>query len=113
MSTERLPFFLALARDWRAAAVTLLAAGVPDHDPALRVWREAAWCHVLFARDQYHPALASLRTVVQAVTGETPGFIPPLLTRAEAMTMAADLFDRLRNTVSARHPHSFGGPAAA
>jgi hypothetical protein len=42
MSTGRLPFFLALAHSWRAAADALRAAGVPDTDPALRVWREAA-----------------------------------------------------------------------
>jgi hypothetical protein len=113
MGTGRLPFFLALARDWRAAADTLRAGGVPDADPARRVWREAAWCHVLFARRQYHAALASLRAVVRAVTGESLDAITQPSTAAEAATAAADLFDRLRAAVSARYPHAFCRPAAA
>jgi hypothetical protein len=113
MSADRLPFFLALARDWRAAADALRAVGVPDDDPAVRVWREAAWCHVLFAREKYHAALASLRAVVRAVTGESPDATPFPATRAEAVSAAADLFDLLRATVSARHPRAFGCPAAA
>lgn len=42
MTTDWLPPFLALARDWRAAADALRAGGVPERDPALSVWREAA-----------------------------------------------------------------------
>ena len=113
MTTDRLPFFLALARDWRAAADALRGAGVPDTDPALRVWREAAWCHVLFARGKYRVALASLRAVVRAVTGESPRVVPSPATEAAAVTAAADLFDLLHATVSARHPRAFGRPAAA
>jgi hypothetical protein len=45
-----LPFFLERAREWRAVADALRARGVPDGDPALWVWREAAWCHLLFTR---------------------------------------------------------------
>lgn len=112
MTTDRLPFFLALARDWRAAADALRAAGVPD-DPAVRVWREAAWCHVLFARGQHHAALASLRAVVRAVTGKSPHVIPSPAPEAAAVTAAADLFDLLHATVSARHPRAFGRTAAA
>ena len=113
MTTDRLPFFLALARDWRAAADALRAAGVPDGDPALGVWREAAWCHVLFTRGHCPAPLASLRAFVRAVTGESPDAIPLSVTEAEAVVTAAELFDWLRNTVSARHPHAFGRPAAA
>jgi hypothetical protein len=113
MTTDRLPFFLALARDWRAAADVLRAAGVPDNDPALRVWREAAWCHVLLTRGQCPAALASLRDVVRAVTGESPGCITLPMTEADAVTAAADLFDRLRAAVMARYPHAFGRTAAA
>lgn len=113
MTTDRLPFFLALARDWRAAADALRAGGMPDDDPALRVWREAAWCHVLYGRGQYQAALASLRVVVRAVTGESPAVIPSPATEAAAVTAAADLFDLLQVTVSARYPRAFGRPAAA
>jgi hypothetical protein len=113
MTTDRLPFFLALARNWRAAADALRAAGVPDDDPAVRVWREAAWCHVLFVREVYHAALASLRAVVRAVTGESPCVILSPVTEVAAVTAATDLFDLLHATVSARHPRAFDRPAAA
>jgi hypothetical protein len=113
MGTGRLPFFLAFARDWRTAADALRAGGVPDDDPAFWVWREAAWCHVRFARKQYHTALASLRATVQAVTGDSPNCITLPVTEAEAMSTAAELFDLLRIAATARYPHAFCRPAAA
>ena len=113
MTTDRLPFFLALARTWRTTADALRAVGLSEADPVLRVWREAAWCHVLYGRGQYRVALASLRAVVRAVTGESPDSMPPLATEVEAVTAAANLFERLHVAVSARYPHAFGRPAAA
>ncbi len=42
MAGDRLPFFLALARDWWGVADALRAAGAPPDDPALTALREAA-----------------------------------------------------------------------
>jgi hypothetical protein len=113
MDTDRLPYFLALTRDWWAAADALRAVGVPDGDPALTVWREAAWCHVLFGRGLYHAALASLRAAVRRVTGvPLPDPSLPPATETEALSVAADLFGRLRAVVAARHPRAFTRLAA-
>jgi hypothetical protein len=112
MNSERLPFFLARSRDWWAAADALRAAGVPDGDPVLTIWREVAWCHVLFDRGLYPAAFASLRVAVRRVTGAYPiDPSPPPAT--ETLSAAADPFARLRATVSARYPRVFAHPAAA
>jgi hypothetical protein len=96
-----LPYFLGVARDWRDAADRLRARGVPEGHPALGVWREAAWCHLLFARGLRAAALARLRAVVRGVTG----VCPPL------DETAAELFARLRAAVSARFPDEFDPPS--
>ena len=66
------PDFLKLARDWRDVADRLRAAGVPEGHPVLGVWREAAWCHLMFARGRPDAALAKLRAVVEQATGLPP-----------------------------------------
>jgi hypothetical protein len=65
-----LPDFLARAREWRAVADALRAAGLPPGHPLLSVWREAAWCHLLERRGQ--PPLPWLRRAVLALTGRPP-----------------------------------------
>ena len=112
MSTDRLPFFLALAQEWWNAAAVLRARGVAEGDPTLGVWREAAWCHLMFARGKYAAAVARLPAVIRDVTG---GSIPvPLpVGRDEVVSAAADLFALLRAAVSVRHPTAFGLTAAA
>ena len=102
MTTQQMSPFLALARDWRAAAEALRSAGAAEGDPALRVWREVVWCHVLFGRGRHHAALASLRAAVRAVTGEPPPVARPPVGAAEAASSTAELFDYLRAAVSAR-----------
>lgn len=67
-----LPYYLARAREWRAVTDALRAAGVPPGDPLLTVWREAAWCHLLEGRGL--PAVAHLRRVAHAVTGDPPPY---------------------------------------
>jgi hypothetical protein len=113
MTTDRLPLFLGLARDWRAAADILRTGGAAEGDPVLGVWREAAWCHVLFGRGQSHAALTSLRAVVWNVTGEPPLVASQPMSEVVAVFAAANLFDQMRAAVSAHHPHAFGRPAAA
>ena len=71
-----LPYFLGVARDWRDAADRLRARGVPEGHPALGVWREAAWCHLMFARGRPDAALAKLRAAVRSVTGQWPAGTP-------------------------------------
>lgn len=68
--------FLTPAREWRALADALVAAGVPPGHSVLSVWRELAWCHVLDGRGL--PALAHLQRVVQAASG-TAADDPPVL----------------------------------
>jgi hypothetical protein len=98
-----LPCFLALACEWRDAADRLRSHGLPEGHPLLGVWREAAWCHVLFARGLHAAAAARLRVVVRDVTG----VFPP------AGEGVADMFSRLRGVASARHPEVFVLPTAA
>ena len=69
MSTERETYFLALAQEWWDTAAALRARGVPEGDPALGVWREAAWCHLLFTRGHHAAVVTRLRAVVLDVTG--------------------------------------------
>jgi hypothetical protein len=96
-----LPFFLRQALDWWAAAESLRARGVPDWDPALTVWREAAWCHLLFAAGRHGAIIDRLRVVVREVTGVDP---------TEDLRAAGALFDKLRSAVSERYPGLFGLP---
>ncbi len=72
MASDRLPFFLALAREWWGVADVLRARGAPPDDPALTVWREAAWCHLLFAAGKDTAALPRLRAVACDATGIPP-----------------------------------------
>lgn len=113
MGADGVPDFLAVAAEWWAAADALRAAGVPAHDPALRVWREAAWCHVLLARGRHDALTVRLRAAVAAVTGMPPTPAASPTTAAEGVAAAAVLFGRLRAAVSARHPRAFPRPAAA
>lgn len=113
MNTEQGSYFFALAQEWWAAAV-LRVRGVPEGDPALGVWREAAWCHLLVARGHYAAVVMRLRAVVLDVTG-VPPMVPATVPVAvdETVDAAADLFAPLRSAVSARYPTAFGHPAAA
>ena len=107
-----LTFFLEHAREWWAVADALRARGVTD-DPALTVWREAAWCHLLFARGMHAAAVARLRGVLRDAGGSSPRHPSRSPTsEAEALATAAELFVRLRAAVSARHPAAFGRSAA-
>ena len=107
MSTDRLPFFLALAQEWWNAAAVLRARGVAEGDPTLGVWREAAWCHLMFARGKDSAAVARLPAVVRAAAGVSIS-VPSPPDRDGAVSAAADLFALLRTAVSARHPTAFG-----
>ena len=91
-------FFLDRAVEWRLIADELRAYGVPEGDPVLRVWRDAAWCHLLLEAGREQAALDCLRAVVNMVTG-----------RAACSDVGpARLFALLRATVSARYPSAFG-----
>lgn len=114
MSTERLPYFLVLAQEWWEIAAVLRARGVSEGDAVLGVWREAAWCHLLFARGHHAAVVTRLRAIVREVTGKPPA-IPDaaLVDEVVTVSVAADLFALLRAAVSVRHPTAFGLTAAA
>ena len=82
-------------------------------DPALGVWREAAWCHLLFAAGKYSAALVRLRAVTRDVTGVPLESASVPSDRAAAFSGAADLFARMKAAVTARCPAAFGRPVAA
>jgi len=65
------------------------------------VWREAAWCHLMFERGLPGAALARLRAVVKEVTWLSP-----------PVGEAVALFALLRQAASAAHPDVFVRPAA-
>jgi hypothetical protein len=110
---EQLPFFLARAREWWVAA-DRLRARVPDGDPVLTVWREAAWAHLLLTKGRFGAAAKRLREVFRAVTAvDPPSLVPPPRCEDDVLAVAADLFAHLRSIVSARHPAAFDRPVAA
>jgi hypothetical protein len=88
----------------------LRARGVREGEPVLGVWREAAWCHLLFAAGKYAGAVARLRVVLGDVTGAPAHALPRTTTRGEALRAAVDVFDRLRVAVDALHPGAFTNP---
>jgi hypothetical protein len=104
MNTDRLPLFVGLAKQWWTVAGYLRARGVPEGDPILGIWREAAWCHLMFDRGLASVALSRLRVVVRNVTGTLP---------LDTDKAATDLFDQLRDVVSARYPGVFPFSVAA
>jgi hypothetical protein len=99
-----LPFFLERAREWRAVADALRARGVPEGDPALWVWREAAWCHLLHARSRHDLIVARLKAVFCELSGASTAPTPRGLRAAELLACAVDLFEWLRAAASVRHP---------
>jgi hypothetical protein len=108
-----MPFFLARAREWWVAA-DRLRARVPDGDPVLTVWREAAWAHLLLTMGRFAAAVKRLREVFRDVVRvEVPSPVPRPRCEADVLAFAADLFARLRSVVSARHPAAFDRPVAA
>jgi hypothetical protein len=113
MSRERLPLFLEVACEWWAVADSLRASCVSEH-PALTVWREAAWCHLLFTSGRYDAIVARLRVVLASVAGELPRDARPQpADEAEVLAAASDVFARIRLAVSARYPNAFALPTAA
>ena len=114
MKTNRQPYFLALAQEWWDAAAVLRARGVPEGDPVLGVWREAAWCHLLVARGHFAAVVTRLRAVAREVAGVHPS-VPATVPadETEAASAAVELFAVLRAAVTARHPTAFGLTAAA
>jgi hypothetical protein len=114
MSCERLPFFLELACEWWAIADALRERGAPPEDPALRVWREAAWCHLLLKAGRYDAIMTRLWIVLREFDAEVlPGSGPRPTNEAEAVSVATDLFDNLLLAVFARHPLVLGRPTTA
>lgn len=104
-------FFLDRAREWRAVADALRAAGAPEDDPALWVWREAAWCHLLFTRGRHDLIVARLKEVLQSVSGMSAASASQGGSTS-TVTVAADLFEWLWAAVSVRHPSALACPAA-
>jgi hypothetical protein len=103
-----LPFFLERAREWWAVADILRERGASEDDPALWVWREAAWCHLLFASGRYDLIVARLKAVFRDVSGAPTPPTPRGVRPAELLASAVDLFEWLRAAVSVRHPSVFG-----
>lgn len=93
MAAERMPYFLKVSREWWGMAQALRDSGVPEHDPVLTVWREAAWCHLLLSRGREDLVPKWLRAVAEKLTGEPVG-------RDQA---PADLFGRMWAAVLSRH----------
>src|SRR4051794_22357187 len=108
-----MPFFLGQALEWWDVAERLRARGVPDWEPALGVWREAAWSHLLLNAGNYAEVIANLRGVVREVTGVAPPDTTLPEHASQALSAAAELFDELRSAVSERYPGLLGLPRAA
>jgi hypothetical protein len=105
-------FFLDRAREWRAVADALRASGVPEGDPALSVWREAAWCHLLLLKGRHDLIVERLKAVFRHLSGAPTAPTPRGVRPCELLAAAVDLFEWLRAAVSVRHPDVFRRPAA-
>ena len=82
-------FFLCAAVEWAAVARTTML------DPTLsRLYRELAFCHLLFKRGKYAAVLTWLRIACGIRVRGNPLARPP--DRAETLAVAADLLDSLR-----------------
>jgi hypothetical protein len=104
MIDRSLPFFVRAAREWRAIADTLREAGIPADDPALGVWREAAWCHLLFRAGKCAAAVGRLRVVFRDVTGSSPPAPHPHCgDRTVALAAAAELFVGMKKALNMRY----------
>jgi hypothetical protein len=108
-------FFLKAAVEWMRLANSMRerypAGEGPIWRAALGLWREAAWCHLLFAAGKHTLLLGRLRVVLAEVVGGRPD--PPRRhDRAEVLATAADIFTLLRCAVSVRYPAAVGHPAA-
>src|SRR4051812_43391578 len=99
---ERLPFFLEKAREWRAVADALRARGVSEDDPALTVWREAAWCHLLLMKGRHDLIVERLKVVFRDLSGAPTAPTPRGIRPCELLAVAVDLFEWLRAAVSVR-----------
>lgn len=107
-------FLLEHAVEWRAVADELRARGVEGGAPALAVWREAAWCHLLLNSGRHDVVVVRLRAVLRIVTGATrPGPAPRPADGVDALLFAADVFAQLRSVVSTQYPDVFACPVLA
>ena len=105
------PYFLERAREWRAVADAPRARGVPEDEPALWVWREAAWCHLLLSWGRDDLVVARLGEVLLRVSGMST--VPASQGRGKStLAVAADLFEWLWAAASVRYPSAFVRPAA-
>ncbi len=103
MIARPLPFFVRAAREWRAIADALREAGTPADDPALGVWREAAWCHLLFHAGKWSAVVGRLRVVFRDVTGANPPAPHPhSADRTVALAVAAELFVGMKMALNGR-----------
>jgi hypothetical protein len=107
-------FLLEYAMEWRSAADELRARGVEDGAPALGVWREAAWCHLLLKDGRHDVVIDRLRALLRQVVGADSAVLGPrLVDGVEALVFAADVFDQLRSAISAQYPDVFACPVPA
>jgi hypothetical protein len=83
-------FFLCAAVEWAAVARTTTL-----FDPIIAtLYRELAFCHLLFKRGKYAAVLTRLRIACGVKTRGNRQARPP--DRAETLAVAADLLDSLR-----------------
>lgn len=88
-------FFLCAAVEWAAVART----AVPD--PGIStLYRELAFCHLLFRAGKYAAVLTRLRIACGVRPRVNTWARPP--DRAETLAVAADLLDSLRFRLAAR-----------
>jgi hypothetical protein len=104
-------FFLRAGIEWAAVADAVRAAPHGD-DPlrtvALGLWREAAWCHALFAAGRYAAVLDRLRAIRAGVFPTDPaGPVTGPPNATETLAVAADTFHRLRLVIADRCPGVF------
>src|SRR5438034_1152449 len=98
-------FFIRTAIEWAAIAAAMRPTSSegndPLHDAALGLWRELAWCHLLFTAGKHGVLLGVLKTVLRRAVG----FEGPSL--GEPVAAGAEVLGHVRRAVAARYPAVF------
>jgi hypothetical protein len=102
-------FFVLTAIEWAAARAAHPHEGQLFFATARALYREAAWCHLLFRAGRHAAVLNRLRLVGREVFGirAPDADLGPDPDAASTLALAADLFGRMRAAVAARFPAAF------
>ncbi|MBP3957817.1 hypothetical protein J8F10_21400 [Gemmata sp. G18] len=104
--------FLRAAVEWVAIRDAVRAVYPAEKNPfyttVCGMYRELAWCHVLFHKGQYVPVVTRLRAIGEgALNIVFPAPVPMSPSQTEVIALAAEVRASFRSAVVARYPAAF------